>query len=230
MKKITLLLISFSLSMVAFAQSQAYVKTLKKLEFGTTILDAAMMFKADHPEFEIFTDGPVQITVFTNPYDETQKIQIQALYLINEKDKDLIQLYYANDKLYQKGTFWFEPKDSVTLVQTNYMKARNAFISNSTLLFFEAGNVKNEEKSSDLGKKTVFPIERQGKKARVGEAGYELVYTPETKARGFWVYMTAYSTMNSTLDSSMDFPIMSTPKGIWEELAQLLSPVEETAE
>ena len=230
MKKITLLFISFSLSIAAFAQSQAYIKTLKKLEFGTTILDAAMMFKAAHPEFEVFMDGPVQITVFTNPYDETQKIRIQALYLVNEKDQDLIELYYANDKLYQKGSFWFEPKDSVTLVQTNYAKARNAFLSNSALLFVEAGKVTSEETSYDLGKKTVFPIEKQGKKARAGEVGYELVYTQETKARGFWVYMMAYSTLNSALDSSMDFPMMTTPKGVWEELSELLSPIIETAE
>jgi hypothetical protein len=229
MKKTVLLFISLAFSLASFAQSQAYVKTLKKLEFGTTILDAAMMFKADHPEFKVIMDGPVQITVFTNPYDETQKIQIQALYLVNEKDQDLVELYYANDALYQKGSFWFEPKDSVTLVQTNYAKARNTFLSNSTLLQVEAGKVKSEETSYDLGKKTTFPIEKQGKKARVGEAGYELVYTPETKARGFWVYMTAYSTMNSALDSSMNFPMMSTPKGVFDELETLLSPIE-TAE
>jgi len=226
MKKITSIILFLALSTAAIAQGQAYIKSLKKLEYGSTILDAAMMFKTEHPSFEVYMGGPVQLTVFTNPYDETQKFKIEALYLINKKDQELIQLYYANDGLYQKGSFWFEPKDSVTLVQTNYDKARNTFLSNSTLIQIEDGKVKSEEKSFELGKRTLFPIEKQGKKARVGEAGYELIYTPETKARGFWVYMTAYSTMNSGLDSSMNFPLMTTPKGVFDELESLLSPLE----
>ena len=228
MKKITSIILFLALSTAAIAQGQAYIKSLKKLEYGSTILDAAMMFKTEHPSFEVFMGGPVQLTVFTNPYDETQKIKIEALYFINKKDQELIQLFYASGGLYQKGSFWFEPKDSVTLVQTNYAKARNTFLSNATLLQVEEGKVQSEETSYDLGKRTLFPIEKRGKKARVGEAGYELVYTPETKARGFWVYMTAYSTLNSSLDSSMKFPLMQIPKGVFDELETLLSPIETT--
>lgn len=226
MKKILLSLLVFGMSFTSFAQDEQFVKSLKKLEYGSTILDAAMLFKKDWPQFQVLNNaGPVQITVFTNPYDETQKFKIDALYLLNNDDKQLVQLYYVNDALYQKSVFWFLHKDSVELVETNYQKAKNTFISNPVLIRMEGGKVKAEESSYELGKKTLFPVEKQGKNERVGQAGYELVYTSETGARGFWVYMQAYNTMDCGLDMTMDFPLMGPPKGTFDDLENLLSPL-----
>lgn len=226
MKKLTILLVCFAVAMPAFAQDEAFVKAMKKLEYGTTILDAAMLFKKDYPQFVPLSNSPVQVTVFTNPYDAAQKFKIEGYYLINDVDKQLITLLYVNDALYEKSVYWFLPKDSIELVQTNYAKARNMFLSNPVLIQIEAGKVKEVETSYELGKTTLFPIEKQGKKAREGRAGYELVYTKETGGQGFWVYISAYSTMENGLDSSMEFPHIAPPKGTFTDLRALLLPGE----
>lgn len=233
MKKITLLFVSLAFSLTSFSQGEAFVKTMKKLEYGSTILDAAMMMKTENPQFENLYgegSGPVQVTVFTNPYDEAQKFKIEALYFVNREDQQLIQLYYVNDGLYQKAIYWFLPADSVTLTQTNYKKAQNTFVSNPVLLQIEGGKVKGVETSEELGKRTDYLVEKQGKNERSGRAGYELVYQDGVGARGFWVYMQAYNTMKSGLDMSMNIPFITPPAGTFDELQELLSPVESVEE
>lgn len=222
MKKLVLILLIQAFAMGTFAQSEPYMKALKKLEYGSTILDAAMLFKKDFPQFKSLSQGPVLLTVFTNPYDETQKFKIEAFYLVDEEKGELVQLYFVNDELYEKGAYWFYHQDSVQAVETKYMKCNNAFVSNPVLLAIEHGKVKSEEEKYELGRKTRFPVEKLGKNSREGLTGYELVYTRDTGARGFWVYMKAFNTMDNGLDVSMDIPHMEAPKGVFEELEDLL--------
>lgn len=58
MKKLTILLVCFAFAMPAFAQDEAFVKAMKKLEYGSTILDAAMLFKKDYPQFVPLSNTP----------------------------------------------------------------------------------------------------------------------------------------------------------------------------
>lgn len=119
---------------------------------------------------------------------------------------------------------WFYHKDSVAAVEKKYMKCNNTFISNPKLLAAEEGKVKFTEEKYDLGVRTLFPVEKVGKKAREGETGYKLVYTRETGGRGFWVYMKVFSTMDNGLDSSMNIPHVTPPNAIFEELVTELVP------
>lgn len=222
MKKIVLALLVQAFALTTFAQSEPFVKALKKLEYGSTILDAAMLFKRDFPDFESMTQKPVFITAFTNPYDASQTFRIEAFYMVNRKDQELVQLYYVNDELYEKSVYWFYPTDSVKAVETKYMKCNNAFVSNPALLAAEKGSVKHKEEKYAQGRKTVYPVQKVGKDERIGYAGYELVYTGDTGARGFWVYAQILSTMNNGLDNSMEFPRIAPPKGTYDELEQVL--------
>ncbi len=222
MKKLVLVFLIQALAIGTFAQSEPYVKALIKLEYGSTILDAAMLFKRDFPEFKSLTSKPVFVTAFTNPYDASQTFRIEAFYFVNEKNKELVQLFYVNDELYEKSMYWFYETDSVKAVETKYMKINNTYVSNPELLAREGGAVKHTEEKYAQGRKTVYPIMKQGKNERVGYAGYELVYTGDTGARGFWVYAQIFSTMENGLDSTMEFPRITPPKGTFDELEQVL--------
>lgn len=222
MKKLVLVLLIQAFAIGTFAQSEPFVKALKKLDYGSTILDAAMLFKRDFPDFKAMSQKPVFITAFNNPYDATQVFRIEAFYFVNKKDQELVQLYYVNDVLYEKAVYWFYPSDSVKAVETKYMKCNNAFISSPVLLAAEGGAVKKTEEKYAQGRKTIYPAKKQGKNERIGYAGYELVYTGDTGARGFWVYAQILSTMDNGLDNTMQFPRISPPKGTFDELEQVL--------
>lgn len=224
MKKGITLLLALTLGFGAFAQSEPYIKALTKLEYGSTVLDGAMLMKKDFPEFRQLSNAPVLITAFMNPYDESQKFTIEAFYYINDKSQEVVQLYYVNDGLYEKAALWFYHNDSVAAVEKKYMKCKNAFISNPKLLAAEEGKVKFTDEKYDLGARTIFPVEKMGKNVREGEAGYKLVYTRETGGRGFWVYMKVFSTMDNGLDVSMNIPHIMPPNLVMEELEAELIP------
>lgn len=224
MKKGITLLAVMALSLGTMAQSEPFIKALVKLEYGSTVLDGAMLMKKDFPEFRQLSNAPVLITAFMNPYDETKKFNIEAFYFINDKNMEVIQLYYVNNALYEKSAMWFYHKDSVAAVEKKYMKCNNTFISNPKLLAATEGKVKFTEESYDLGKRTIFPVEKQGKNVREGETGYKLVYTPETGGRGVWVYMKVFSTMDNGLDVSMNIPHIAPPNLVFSEIEQALVP------
>jgi hypothetical protein len=227
MKRTVLVLLLQAIAISGFAQNEMFVKALKKLEFNSTILDAAMLFKKDFPEFEALTNAPVMIDEFPNPYDSTQNLKIEAFYFVNKKGQELVQLYYVNDALYEKSVHWFFHKDSVEAVETKYMKCSNMFKSNPALLAAEKGKVVSEEEKYDLGARTYFPVQKTGKNIRKGETGYKLVYTRETGGRGFWVYAQSFNTYDNSLDTSMDFPHISAPAGTFDELETVLLPTAE---
>lgn len=218
------LTLALAISLSGFAQSEPFVKALAKLEYGSTVLQGAMLMKKDFPAFRQLSNAPVLITDFMNPYDESQKFTIEAFYFINDKAKEVVQLYYVNDALYEKSVMWFYHKDSVAAVEKKYMKCNNTFISNPKLLAAEEGKVKYTEEKYDLGVRTLFPVEKSGKNLREGETGYKLVYTRETGGRGFWVYMKIFSTMDNGLDTSMNIPHVWPPNAVMEELEAVLVP------
>ncbi len=222
MKKLLVVLLIQAFALSTFAQSEPFVKALKKLEYGSTILDAAMLFKKDFPDFRSLSQKPIFITAFSNPYDASQVFRIEAFYFVNEKDQELVQLYYVNDVLYEKSVYWFYPTDSVKAVEEKYMKCNNSFIANPALLAAEGGAVKSTEEKYAQGRKTIYPIQKQGKNERIGYTGYQLVYTGDTGARGFWVYAQILSTMDNGLDNTMQFPRIEPPTGTFDELEQVL--------
>jgi hypothetical protein len=222
MKKVFSLFILLALSTAVMAQSETFAKALKKLEYGSTILDAGMLFKKDFPEFRALTKAPVPIDVMANAKDPQTPIKIEAFYFMNDADQELIQLYYVNGKLYEKSVYYYYPKDSIAAVETKYMKCNNLAVSDVNLLAAEGGKVKFSEENLELGKKTHYPIEKVGKQERTGETGYHLVYTPQTGGRGFWVYVRVFKTLGTILDSSMEIPHPQVPEGIYSEAESLL--------
>ena len=227
MKKTTILVLLLAFNISVFAQSEPFVKALKKLEYGSTILDAAMLFKKEFPEFRQITNAPVLIKQFPNPYDTSQTFTIEAFYFVNDKDHELVQLYYVNDGLYEKSVFWYYPKDSVAAVEDRYMKCNNAFVSNPVLLAAESGKVKSEEEKFDLGRKMHYPVTKVGKSEHKGESGYYLVYTRETGGRAFWAYALLFNTLDNGLDNTMEIPHITAPNCTWDELEQTLLPTAE---
>ena len=227
MKKITILSLIIAFSLGLTAQNEPFVKALKKLEYGSTILDAAMLFKKEFPDFKVLTTAPVLLKQFTNPYDTTQTFTIEAFYFINEQDKELVQLYYVNEGLYEKSAYWYYDKDDVAGVEQRYMQCNNAFVANPILLAAESGKVKSEEEKYELGRKTHYPVTKVGKSEHKGETGYYLVYSRDTGGRCFWAYAQLFNTLDNGLDNSMDFPHIMAPNCTWDELqATLLPPAE----
>ena len=131
-------------------------------------------------------------------------------------------MYFVNDLLYAKSIYWFFHNDSVDAVEKKYMKSTNLVISNPNLLNYERGSVKHTEESYQLGKKTLFPIQKQGPEVRNAETGYELVYTAETGGRGFWVHLKGVNTFESDISFKVEVPLTESPKCTFDELEQTL--------
>lgn len=224
MKKLATLFLICTFALGVFAQSEPFVKSTIKLAYGSTILDAAMMFKKDYPEFKSMTKTPVSINTLQDPDDAEKSLKVEAAYFRNEDDQVLVELYFVNDLLYAKSIYWFFHKDSVDAVEKKYMKATNLIISNPTLLNYQRGSVKHTEESYQLGKKTLFPIQKQGPEVRNAETGYELVYTAETGGRGFWVHLNGLNTFESDISNKIEIPLTESPQCTFSELEQTLLP------
>ncbi len=228
MKKLLSILLVQLMAFSVMGQSEPFVKSLKDLPFGSTILDAAMLMKANYEDFKPLGTNPVRISEQVVSDEEKTVLKYEAAYFVNEAKNTLVQLYYVNGRLYNKGVYWFYPKDAVVAVETKYEKCTNMFLSEHLLLTTEGGTVRHVEESNQLGRITHFPVKKEGDEIIEGQSGYQLVYTPETGPRGFWVYMNGIDTFNSDLSQQYDIPVISPPAGIFAQLGTLLLPQLET--
>ena len=88
MKKLATLFLAVTIATGAFAQSEPFVKSVIKLPYGSTILDAAMMFKKDYADdFASMTKTPVFITTMQDPDDAEKTLKVEAAYFKNEKEQ-----------------------------------------------------------------------------------------------------------------------------------------------
>ncbi len=215
------------LSSTAYSQGEPFVKKLRDLKSGSTLIECGMMFQRYFPEFKSLTEGhgPVLLTKFSDKEDETKTYTIEAGYLLNEEDRELVVLYFCNGKLYEKSVFWFYDSKQVAEVETKYMKINNSFVSNSTLLTMEGGGVvhHNEEKY-DKGAKTFYPVHKNPKKEIMGQTGYDLVFDRETGPHGFWVYAKIYNNEDSELTNDMNPPRVGPPQTSFATIKEYLVP------
>ena len=213
-------------SITASSQGEPFVKKLRDLENGSTMIEAAMMFQRYFPEFKSLTEGhgPVLITKFSDKEDETKTYTIEAGYLVNEAERELVTLFFCNGKLYEKSVFWFYDSEQVAEVETKYMKINNAFISNPTLLTREHGVVKHEEEKYAKGAKTFYPVFKNPKKEIMGQTGYDLVFDRESGPHGFWVYAKIYNNQEVELTNDMEVPRIGPPQIDFDGLKEYLLP------
>lgn len=218
MKKLILVLLLQGFALCTFAQAEPFIKSLRKLEFGSTILDAGMLFKKDYSQFQMLEEKPHFIADIADPEDSSKTYRIEGFYLISLERKQLVQLYYLNDKLYQKGAYWFFTKDEIAEVETKYAKCMNYFKSDPFFLSRNHGAVVGAEETGHLGRKTKYLIDKIDHDVAAGECGYEAVYNKEEGASGFWVYIDGINTMEMDLNPSMEIPELEAPKVVIDEV------------
>lgn len=222
MKKLVLVLLLQGFALCTFAQAEPFIKSLRKLEFGSTILDAGMLFKKDYSQFQMLEEKPHFIADIADPKDSTKSYRIEGFYLISMERKQLVQLYYVNNKLYQKGAYWFFEKGEIAEVETKYAKCNNYFKSDPFFISRNHGVVAGTEMTSNLGRKTQYLIDKVDKDVAAGECGYEVVYNKTDGASGFWVYIDGINTLEMELDPSMEVPELEAPKVVMDEVREAL--------
>lgn len=227
MKKIISLLSILLSANILLAQGEPFVKKLRDLKNGSTLIECGMMFQRYFPEFKSLTEGhgPVLLTKFSDQEDETKTYTIEAGYLLNEADRELVVLYFCNGKLYEKSVFWFYDTEQVAEVETKYMKINNSFVSNSTLLTMQGhGVVQHNEEKYDKGAKTFYPVHKNPKKEMVGQTGYDLVFDRESGPHGFWVYAKIFNNEESELTNDMNPPRIGPPQTSFATIKEYLVP------
>jgi hypothetical protein len=229
MKKLTTLLTLMLSSSICLAQAEPFVKKLRDLENGSTIVECAMMFQRYFPEFVALNagHGPVLLTKFSDPADESKTYTIEAYYLMNEEERELVQLYFCNDRLYEKSVFWFFDPEQVADVETKYLKVNNAFISSPRLLAREQGVVKHNEEKYDKGAKTFYPVFSNPKKEMMGQSGYDLVFDRDSGPHGFWVYAKIFNNENTDLTNNLAAPRIEPPQIDFDGVRAYLIPKDE---
>ena len=222
MKKFVLVLLLQGFALCTFAQAEPFVKSLRKLEFGTTIMEAGMLFKKDYSQFRMLEERPTYITDITDPADSTKTYRVEAFYLISVERKQLIQLYYLDDHLYQKGAYWFYEKGDIEGVETKYAKCINYFKSDPYFIKANHGLVPSEEIVGHTSKKTEFLIKKMSKDEGKGECGYEALYTKADGNKGFWVYIDGINTLDLDVNRDMEIPKIEAPKVVLDQVKNAL--------
>ncbi len=222
MKKLVLVLLLQGLVLCTIAQDEPFIKSLRNLEFGSTILDAGMLFKKDYAQFQMLEDRPTFVADITDPEDSSKTYRIEAFYLISMDRKQLVQLYYLNDKLYQKGAYWYFEKGEIEEVEAKYASCKNYFKFDPFFIAKNKGVVAGSEVTSDLGRKTQYLINKVDQDIAAGECGYEVVYNKADGAKGFWVYIDGINTIELGLDPAMEIPEIETPKVPLDQVKETL--------
>ena len=229
MKRLLLTLLFLGATVSINAQSEPFIKSLRKLSFGSSILDAGMLFKKDFAQFQPVVQRPIYVGTIVDPQDTNKTYRIEAYYQISEERKQLVQLLYINNKLYEKGAYWFYPSvtaQDIEDVEVKYMKCVNYFKSDQFFIHEGRGIAQEKEESSDYGKKTIFPIEEIGLDVAQGEAGYEVIYSKSGGAKGFWVYMEGMNTIDLDINRNMEVPAMQPPEVPFDEVREAILAME----
>lgn len=222
MKKLLLAVTLQFLTLGLFAQSEPFVDAIRKLAPGSTILDAAMLFKKDYHQFKLLAEEPTDIATIEDPANPDNPHKVQALYLVSHERSQLIQLYYFDDKLYQKAAYWYFEPGKVKEVEEKYAATLAYFKNDPLFIDKNKGFLDSKEITSETGRKTEFFLKKVAVEELRGECGYELVYSQEGGPRGFWVYMDGWNVRKLNLDADTELPEIDAPKGVLGEINNVL--------
>ena len=221
MKRLLLAISIQFLTFGLFAQSEPFVDAIRKLAPGSTILDAAMLFKKDYHQFRLLAEEPTDISTIADPLNPENPHKVQALYLVSDERNQLIQLYYYDDKLYQKAAYWYFEPGKVKEVEEKYAATLAYFKNDPLFIDKNKGFLESNEIASENGRKTEFYLKKVKPEELRGECGYELVYNKEDGPRGFWVYMDGWNVRKLELDVNTKLPEIEAPKGDISEVGEL---------
>ncbi len=221
MKKFALMLLCQIMLLSLSAQTEPFIKSLRKLSYGSTLLDAGMLFKKDFPQFKAVVQGPILMEIISDPDDSTKTYRVEAYFQVSEEGQQLIQLYYVDNQLYEKGAYWYYPSNSgtdISEVEAKYQRCVNYFKSDHFMIQKGHGVARGNEVSSNNGKKTIFPLQDLGMDKAQGEAGYKLLYNQSDGPMGFWVYMEGMNSINLDINRNLSLPEMAPPEVTFAEL------------
>jgi hypothetical protein len=207
----------FALS--SLAQTEPYFKAMKSLKNNSTKLESFMLLKKDFPIFQPCGEDFRLVGEYPNPEKEGEMFKIEAFQFVNLKDRAVIQLLFANDRLYAKNVMWFYNADEIAQVQQKYAAMNNNLHANQYLLSTEGGRVVSKEAKTETGDVTFYPVLTQGMDYQEAYVGYEMVYhRKEGKSSydGFWVYIESYNTIGNPLQLGMTIPTFSHPHATLE--------------
>lgn len=230
MKKLLVALLLQGFAVTAIAQTEPFVKSLRQLQFGSNILDAGMLFKRDFAQFTPVVQRPILVTTVQDPDNDTNTFKIEAYYQISEDRKQLVQLYYVNNKLYEKGAYWFyeaTTAEDIAEVEKKYTRCVNYFKSDWFFIHEGHGIAQGSEHSSNKGKKTTFPVDEIEMDLAQGEAGYEVIYSKEEGAKGFWVYMEGMNSVVLDIPKKMELPSMKAPEVPFDQVKEAILSMED---
>lgn len=222
MKKLLLALMLQGIFLSTYAQEEPFIKSLRKLEYGSTILDAAMLFKKDFSQFRFLTEEPVIVADMVDPNNPENSKEIEAFYLVSDERNQLVQLYYVEDRLYQKAAYWYYKPGKVKEVEEKYAACKAYFEKDPVFIKANKGFLESEEIVSDRGRKMEYYFKNTDPSILRGECGYELVYSEKGGPKGFWVFMEGWNAEQFELSPDLKLLEIEPPKGTLENIDEVL--------
>lgn len=213
--------LSALIALSATAQTEPYFKAMKALKINSTKLESFMLIKKDFPAFQACGEDFRLVGEYPNPEKEGEMFKIEAFQFVNMKERAVIQLLFANDRLYAKNVMWYFNADEIAQVQQKYAAMNNNLHANQYLLSTEGGRVVSKEARTETGDVTFYPVLTQGMDYQEAYVGYEMVYhRKEGKSSydGFWVYVEAYNTIGNPLYLGMTIPTFTHPHATLDQV------------
>ena len=219
------------------AQTEPYFKAMKALKINSTKLESFMMLKGDYPHFVPCNGDAMVVGEYPNPDKDGETFKVEAFHFVYEKDGAVIQMLFANDRLYAKNVMWYYGKDQVKEVKQKYAAMNNNLHANQYLLHVEGGRVISKEAKTESGDITAYPIQTRGMDYMEANVGFESVYMGETPNMesndGYWVYVEVFNSFDNPVHLGMTIPTFYHPHvalgNICGAFAQTPAEVEEVA-
>lgn len=223
MKRILLTLILAA--SIAGVSAQNCDDLLENINFGTTFGEASLFLSKQAGKFKSVYGMPEVLTTFTNPYDETQKLEVTAAYFVSNKSKVLIELHFVNGALFEKAVFHYYDISELNSAVEAYDAYNACCVEDPKLKDPLKSDQQVDETTQTNGKRTIYNAILRGKKALVGETGYTTVGNDEDG--GAWAYVRYFSSLDNGLDSGMDIPYIVAPTATWEDTISQFETTEE---
>ena len=206
----------------ASAQTEPYYKAMKSLKINSTKLESFMMMKGDFPHFTACNGDALVVGEYPNPDKDGETFKVEAYQFVYEKDQVVIQMLFANDRLYAKNIMWFYGADKVKEVKQKYAAMNNNLHANQYLLNVEGGRVISKEAKTETGDITAYPIQTRGMDYMEANVGFESAYMGEAATTkgitGYWVFVEVYNSFDNPIHLGMTTPTFTHPNVVMGEI------------
>jgi|GEM_PF-1996468 len=218
------LALMLGLSQLAFGQAEPIVREVMNIPVGSTKLESFMDLREKFPEYRVVGSQALFIDAVAGRTPKDSSVRIEGVYFINDEARLLIQLFYANDRLFSKSASWYYNPDQLEAIKAKHKRLDGTIVSHPTLLNKTGGVVNGQEEKHETGVRTVYPIAQVSGQEWIVDSGYEVIYARGSSVNllGYWVYFDGANTIGTPLGHiPTNLPLR--PNATWTELEQALT-------